>query len=96
MFSEYLRMSLEASFYPVRPIGFEDLGFHILSVIQRLFSLLLLALLALALRQQVNRRIGLLRGLVLEDRRTIAPGALLALRPPTGGVNTAVRFSLVW
>lgn len=54
-FSESLRVSLEASFYPVRPIGFEGLGTYIVSVVQRLLSPVLIALLALALRQRVKR-----------------------------------------
>lgn len=54
-FGDALRTSLEATFYPVRPVGFKELGPYILNVAQRIISPILVALLALALRQRVKR-----------------------------------------
>jgi len=48
-------LSLEATFYPVRPIGFVEVWPNLLSIIQRVVSPVLLTLLVLALRQRVKR-----------------------------------------
>jgi uncharacterized protein YjbI with pentapeptide repeats len=47
--------SLEATFYPVRPVGFQDFWPQFSSIVQRVISPVLIALLALALRQRVKR-----------------------------------------
>lgn len=54
-YPEAFLASLEATFYPVRPVGFEEFWPQLLSIIQRVVSPILLALLALALRQRVKR-----------------------------------------
>lgn len=50
-----LRLSLSATFFPLRPLGLHDNVVWMLNLFQRLFSPLLLALLALAIRQRVKR-----------------------------------------
>lgn len=52
---EALLSSLEATFYPVRPVGFVEFWPQLLSIIQRVVSPVLLTLLVLALRQRVKR-----------------------------------------
>ena len=50
-----LLLSLESTFFPVQSAGFEVLGVRFLNVFQRIASPILIALLALALRQRVRR-----------------------------------------
>lgn len=54
-YPEALLSSLEVTFYPVRPAGFQDFWPQLLSIIQRVASPIIIALLALALRQRVKR-----------------------------------------
>jgi hypothetical protein len=54
-YPDALISSLEATLYPVRPVGFEDFWPQIFSIVQRIISPILIALLALALRQRVKR-----------------------------------------
>jgi len=54
-YSNALLSSLEATFYPVRPVGFETFMPRLTSFVQRLISPVLIALLVLALRQRVKR-----------------------------------------
>lgn len=54
-YSEAIIPSLEATFYPVRSIGFEEYWPQIISIAQRVMSPVVIALLALALRQRVKR-----------------------------------------
>ena len=50
-----LVLSGEATMFPVRTAGFEETGPQALNLVQRVFSPILIALLALALRQRVKR-----------------------------------------
>lgn len=50
-----LRLSLEATFFPLRPLGLNDGVVWMINLLQRLFAPLLLGLLALAIRQRVKR-----------------------------------------
>ncbi|MCS3860573.1 uncharacterized protein YjbI with pentapeptide repeats [Salinibacter ruber] len=55
VYSEAIIPSLEASFYPVRSVGFQEYWPQFFSIVQRIISPILIALLALALRQRVKR-----------------------------------------
>lgn len=52
---EALVVSGEATLFPVRAAGFEEIGPRVLNLVQRALSPILIALLALALRQRVKR-----------------------------------------
>ncbi len=54
-YSEALLSSMEATFYPVRPVEFQGFWPQLLSIIQRVASPIIITLLALALRQRVKR-----------------------------------------
>jgi hypothetical protein len=50
-----LLSSLESTFYPVQSVGFIGFWPQFFSIVQRVISPILIALLALALRQRVKR-----------------------------------------
>jgi len=52
---EALQISLNATFFPIEPAGFESFWPNLINIIQRILSPILIALLALALRQRVRR-----------------------------------------